>query len=74
MITHFVTAPLLCAIFEVRGLGERWRRLAVFPKVDGPSGRGLRQPPGLSPLGCQGSACERLRLTGSLRAPPRVVI
>ena len=42
--------------------------LTVFPKVDGPSGRGLRQPPGLSPLGCQGSACERLRLTGSLRA------
>ena len=31
----------------------------------------MRQPPGLSPLGCQGSACERLRLTGSLRAPPR---
>ena len=47
------------------------RRLAAFPKVDGPSGRGLRQPPELSPLGCQGSACERLRLTGSLRAPPR---
>ena len=45
--------------------------MTVFPKVDGPSGRGLRQPPGLSPLGCQGSACERLRLTGSLRASPR---
>ena len=42
--------------------------MAAFPKVDGPSGRGLRQPPGLSPLGCQGSACERLRLTGRLRA------
>ena len=46
--------------------------MAVFPKVDSPlRARGLRQPPGLSPLGCQGSACERLRLTGSLRAPPR---
>ena len=45
--------------------------MAVFPKVDAASPRGLRQPPGLTPLGCQGSACERLRLTGSLRAPPR---
>ena len=42
-------AFLLCAIFEVRGFGERWRRLAVFPKVDGPSGRGLMAPPGLRP-------------------------
>ena len=28
----------------------------------------LRQPPGLTTLGCQGSACDRLRLTGRLRA------
>ena len=49
----------------------RNRRLTVFPKVDGPSGRGLRQPPGLSPLGCQGSARDRLRLPDGLRAPPR---
>ena len=33
-----------------------------------PCGRGLRQPPGLTALGCQGSACDRLRLTGKLRA------
>ena len=26
-------------------------------------------PPGLSALGCQGSACDRLRLTGGLSAP-----
>ena len=44
-------------------------RAAVFPKVDARfRGRGLRQPPGLSALGCQGSACDRLRLTGGLRA------
>ena len=40
---------MLCAIFEVRGLGERWRRLAVFPKVDAASPRGLMAPPGLRP-------------------------
>ena len=28
----------------------------------------MSQPPGLSALGCQGSACDRLRLTGGLRA------
>ena len=31
-------------------------------------------PPGLTALGAKGSACERLRLTGRLRAPPRVVM
>ena len=61
---------LSAAAPETVGFWEK-QVLTVFPKVDGPSGRGLRQPPGLSPLGCQGSACERLRLTGSLRAPPR---
>ena len=29
----------------------------------------MSQPPGLLALGCQGSACDRLRLTGGLRAP-----
>lgn len=33
----------------MRGLGERWRRLAVFPKVDAASPRGLMAPPGLRP-------------------------
>ena len=47
------------------------RRLAVFPKVDAASPRGLMAPPGLSPLGAKGSACDRLRLTGRLRAPLR---
>ena len=44
------------------------RRLPVFPKVDAASPRGLMAPPGLTALGAKGSACERLRLTGSLRA------
>ena len=37
--------------------------------------RGLRQPPGLKALGCQGSVRDRLRLPDRLRAfRPRVVI
>ena len=40
-------------------------RAAVFPKVDARfRGRGLRQPPGLSALGCQGSVRDRLTPTG----------
>ena len=31
-------------------------------------------PPGLTALGAKGSACDRLCLTGRLRAPPRVVM
>ena len=50
------------------------RREAVFPKVDAASPRGLMAPPGLTALGAKGSACDRLRLTGRLRAPPRVVM
>ena len=34
-----------------------------------PCGRGLIAPPGLTALGAKGSACDRLRLTGGLRAP-----
>ena len=49
--------------------GFKRRCFPVFPKVDARfRGRGLSQPPGLSALGCQGSACDRLRLTGGLRA------
>lgn len=44
------------------------RCFPVFPTVDAASPRGLSQPPGLSALGSQGSACDRLRLTGGLRA------
>ena len=40
-------------------------RAAVFPKVDARfRGRGLRQPPGLSTLGCQGSVRDRLTPPG----------
>ena len=49
----------------------RNRRETVFPKVDAASPRGLMAPPGLTPLGAKGSACDRLRLTGRLRAPLR---
>ena len=44
---------------------------ALFPKARGftrLTARGLSQPPGLAALGWQGSACNRLRLTGRLRA------
>ena len=44
------------------------RCFPVFPKVDAASPRGLMAPPGLSALGAKGSACDRLRLTGGLRA------
>ena len=49
------------------GSGLR-RCLPVFPKVDAASPRGVMAPPGLSALGAKGSACDRLRLTGGLRA------
>ena len=41
-----------------------WEKLVltVFPKVDGPSGRGLMAPPGLTALGAKGSVRDRLRL------------
>ena len=52
------------------GPGSGLRRcFPVFPKVDAASPRGLMAPPGLSALGAKGSACDRLRLTGGLRAP-----
>ena len=44
------------------------RCLPVFPKVDAASPRRLMAPPGLTALGAKGSACDRLRLTGGLRA------
>ena len=64
------------AVFDNGGCGllGRNRREAVFPEVDNPCGRGLMAPPGLTALGAKGSACDRHRLTGGLRAPPRVVI
>ena len=45
--------------------------MAVFPKVDAASPRGLMAPPGLTPLGAKGSACDRLRHTGRLSAAVR---
>ena len=44
------------------------RCFPVFPKVDAALPRGLMAPPGLTALGAKGSACDRLRLTGGLRA------
>ena len=73
VLTVMVSAFLLCATFEVMGFcggngAYRYSRRLT------PCGRGLRQPPGLMALGCQGSACDRLRLTGRLRAPPSGVM
>ena len=50
-------------------------RAAVFPKVDARfRGRGLRQPPGLSALGCQGSVRDRLTPPGRVEGSrPREV-
>ena len=72
-LTVMVSAFLLCATFEVMGFcGGNGAYL--YSRRLTPCGRGLRQPPGLMALGCQGSACDRLRLTGRLRAPPSGVM
>ena len=60
---------LFCCVYHLR----QWafvihRRLAVFPKVDAASPRGLMAPPGLTPLGAKGSVRDRLCLPDSLRA------
>ena len=62
-------AFLLCATFEVMGLCEGFGAYRYSRRLT-PCGRGLMAPPGLTALGAKGSACERLRLTGRLRAPP----
>ena len=67
-LTVMVSAFLLCATLVEDGLLCGIRREAVIPKVDAASPRGLMAPPGLTALGAKGSACERLRLTGGLRA------
>ena len=58
---------MLCVSFEVMGFcggfgGKLYSRRLT------PCGRGLMAPPGLTALGAKGSACDRLRLTGGLRA------
>ena len=66
-------AFLLCVTFEVMGFCEGFGAYRYSRRLT-PCGRGLRQPPGLMALGCQGSACDRLRRTGRLRAPPSGVM
>ena len=68
-LTIMVSAFLLCAIFEMMGLCEGFGAYLYSRRLT-PCGRGLMAPPGLTALGAKGSACERLRLTGRLRAPP----
>ena len=63
-----VSAFLLCVSFEMMGFCGGERRLPVFPKVDALRAR-VDGAAGPLALGCQGSACDRLRLTGGLRAP-----
>ena len=62
-----VSAFLLCATFEVMGF---WDGIGgkLYSRRLTPCGRGLMAPPGLTALGAKGSACDRLRLTGGLRA------
>ena len=66
-LTVMVSAFLLCATFEVMGFCEGFG-VYLYSRRLTPCGRGLMAPPGLAALGCQGSACDRLRLTGRLRA------
>ena len=62
-----VSAFLLCVTFEMMGLCEGFGAYLYSRRLT-PCGRGLMAPPGLTALGAKGSACDRLRLTGSLRA------
>ena len=60
---------LFCCVYHLRQWAfEGNRCLAVFPKVDAASPRGLMAPPGLLPLGAKGSVRDRLRLPDGLRA------
>ena len=68
-----VSAFLLCATFEMMGFWDGFGAYLYSRRLM-PCGRGLMAPPGLTALGAKGSACDRLRLTGRLRAPPRVVM
>ena len=63
-----VSAFLLCVSFEMMGLCEG-NGGKLYSRRLTPCGRGLMAPPGLTALGAKGSACDRLRLTGGLRAP-----
>ena len=64
-----VSAFLLCVSFEKMGFCEGFGAYRYSRRLT-PCGRGLMAPPGLTALGAKGSACDRLRLTGRLRAPP----
>ena len=62
--------------YAAEGCGGRLRRgwdrdrrgACLYSRRLTPCGRGLMAPPGLTALGAKGSACDRLRLTGGLRA------
>ena len=62
-LTIMVSAFLLCAIFEMMGLCEGFGAYLYSRRLT-PCGRGLRQPPGLMALGCQGSVRDRLTPPG----------
>ena len=66
-LTVMVSAFLLCVSFEMMGLCEG-NGGKLYSRRLTPCGRGLMAPPGLTALGAKGSACDRLRLTGGLRA------
>ena len=58
-----VSAFLLCVSFEVMGFGDG-NGGKLYSRRLTPCGRGLRQPPGLTALGCQGSVRDRLTPPG----------
>ena len=58
---------MLCVSFEVMSFCGRNGAYQYSRRLT-PCGRGLMAPPGLTALGAKGSACDRLRLTGGLRA------
>ena len=68
-LTVMVSAFLLCVSFEVMGFWDG-NGGKLYSRRLTPCGRGLMAPPGLTALGAKGSACDRLCLTGRLRAPP----
>ena len=73
-LTVMVSAFLLCAIFEMMGLCEGFGAPLYSRRLTAPAGLRVDGAAGPPALGAKGSACDRLRLTGRLRAPPSGVI
>ena len=59
-----------CVCHLIRWVFEEGYGATLYSRRLTPCGRRLMAPPGLTALGAKGSACDRLRLTGGLRALP----